>query len=100
MGCILNLQLFAEATVLLCDIIFTGFFCGQKPRLPHLIFVSYPYFIYVGDPCSNIGNLAIFFERIDLSCNITKFFLQVFLEIAGFAKRFNMILIHYFRLFL
>ena len=31
-----------------------------KPRLLHLIFVSDPYLIYVGDTCSDLGNVAIF----------------------------------------
>ena len=31
-----------------------------KPCCLHLIVLPYPYLIYVGDPCSNFGNVALF----------------------------------------
>ena len=71
----------------------------EKTSLTTYNFVSDTYFIYVGHPCSNLGNVALYFERIALICNITKIFLQIFLAITGFSKRINTILLYYRSLF-
>ena len=51
-----------------------------KPHWPHLIFVSDPYVIYVGYPCSNLGKIVISFKDFFSAVILNSFSCRVFLQ--------------------
>ena len=51
-----------------------------KPHWLHLIFVSDPYIIFVGDPCSNIGNFALFSKESCSDVILPSFSCSFFLQ--------------------